>query len=143
MKGFIKTELAKRNASKSKSEHRKNSVRCIEHWLEKGYSEKDFGKLAQGYVAAHNQINVIRIYEDALAQKGYSPFVTRALNAICNVNPKEATYMVKPAVNGKGAGGGYGYSIINLRSGFDPEDIGQDYQQMPFTSKLQRTDKQM
>ena len=35
------TELAKRNASKSKSERRKNSVRCIEHWLEKGYSEKD------------------------------------------------------------------------------------------------------
>ena len=114
-----------------------------EFLIKKGYSEKDFGKLAQGYVAAHNQINVIRIYEDALAQKGYSPFVTRALNAICNVNPKEATYMVKPAVNGKGAGGGYGYSIINLRSGFDPEDIGQDYPQMPFTSKLQRTDKQM
>ena len=94
-------------------------------------------------MAAHDQINVIKIYEEALAQKGYSPFVTRALNAICNVNPKEATYMVKPAVNGKGAGGGYGYSIINLRSGFDPEDIGQDYPQMPFTSKLQRTDKQM
>ena len=35
------TNLAKRNASKSKSEHRKNSVRCIEHWLEKGYSENE------------------------------------------------------------------------------------------------------
>jgi len=35
------TELAKRNASKSKSERRKNSVRCIEHWIEKGYSEND------------------------------------------------------------------------------------------------------
>lgn len=114
-----------------------------EFLIKKGYSEKDFGKLAQGYVAAHNQINVIRIYEDALAQKGYSPFVTRALNAICNVNPKEATYMVKPAVNGKGAGGGYGYSIVNLRSGFDPEDIGQDYPNMSYTDKLQRADKQM
>lgn len=114
-----------------------------EFLIKKGYSEKDFGKLAQGYVAAHDQINVIKIYEDALAQKGYSPFVTRALNAICNVNPKEATYMVKPAVNGKGAGGGYGYSIVNLRSGFDPEDIGQDYPNMSYTDKLQRADKQM
>lgn len=35
------TELGKRNASKSKSDHKKNSVRCIEYWLKKGYSEND------------------------------------------------------------------------------------------------------
>ena len=124
-----------------------NNQRYVEDMLKKGYSKNELNNIAENqardYVTHFNQINVIKIYEEALAKKSYSPFVTRALNAICNVNPKEATYMVKPAVNGKGAGGGYGYSIINLRSGFDPEDIGQDYQQMPFTSKLQRTDKQM
>lgn len=113
------------------------------YFLTKGLSETEAKKFALGYVAAHDQINVIKIYEDSLAQKGYSPFVTRALNAICNVNPKEATYMVKPAVNGKGAGGGYGYSIVNLRSGFDPEDIGTEYPNMSYTDKLQRADKQM
>lgn len=113
------------------------------YFLTKGLSETEAKKFALGYVAAHDQINVIKIYEDSLAQKGYSPFVTRALNAICNVNPKEATYMVKPAVNGKGAGGGYGYSIVNLRSGFDPEDIGTEYSNMSYTDKLQRADKQM
>ena len=113
------------------------------YFLTKGLSETEAERFAQGYVAAHDQINVIKIYEDSLAQKGYSPFVTRALNAICNVNPKEATYMVKPAVNGKGAGGGYGYSIVNLRSGFDPEDIGTEYPNMSYTDKLQRADKQM
>jgi len=113
------------------------------YFLNKGSSESEAENLAQGYVAAHDQVNVIKIYEAALAKKSYSPFVTRALNAVCNVNPKNAIYMVKPAVNGKGAGGGYGYSIVNLRPGFKSEDIGQEYLQMPFTSKLQRTDKQL